>query len=247
MQKYIAVVNPRMDDDEISRLIVKDIAGALFQISHQNYPLASKLIQQVKKLSKRHNRPISIIQDVSEMEDPMELEFGMKSGADWIVTDKAEHLKMAKGLDKLAKIIFKGRDLPKGIRVDSVMGDWFLDPDAQIVGKEKGQIKHIISEHKDQKMLDSLLDLAHHAGSSGIAVSDLDLAKAMSWRRPSKKIIYAPKDDDHAAKGSIYWGVHPIFRGHDLVSSIKNREMMKKGERVTDATDIKHVAIHLIP
>ncbi|MBX4191684.1 MAG: hypothetical protein KW804_02715 [Candidatus Doudnabacteria bacterium] len=247
MQKYIAVINPRMDDDEISRFIAKDIAGALFQISHQNFALANKMIRQVQDLSKIHKRPISIIQDVSEMEDPMELEFGMKSGADWIVTDNEDHLKMAKGLDKLAKIIFKGRNLPKGIRVDSVMSDSFLDPDAQIMGKEKGQIKHLISEHSDQKILDSLLDMTHHAGAQGIAVADLDIAKALSWRRPKKKIIFAPKDQNQARKAAIYWGVHPIYRGKDIVSSIKNVELMKRGERVLDASDPKHVTIHLIP
>src|SRR6185436_3071863 len=121
MQKYIAVVNPKMDDDEISRLIAKDIAGALFQISHQNYPLAAQLIAKVKRLSLHHNKPISIIQDISGMDDDLDLEFGMKSGADWVVTDNEKHLKMAKGLNKLAQIIYKGRNLPKGIRVDSVM------------------------------------------------------------------------------------------------------------------------------
>jgi pyruvate kinase len=247
MQKYIAVINPRMDDDEISQHIAKDIAGAIFQISHQNFALANKLIQQVKELSKIHKRPISIIQDVSEMEDPLELEFGMKSGSDWIVTDKAEHLKMAKGLDKLAKIIFKGRNLPKGIRVDSVMSDSFLDPDAEVMGHKAGQIKHIITDHKDQQSWDSILDIASHAGSNSIAVSDLNAAKALSWRRPNKKIIFAPKDHELARKGAILWGVHPIYRGTDLVSSIKNVDVMQKGERVLDATNAKHIKIHVIP
>ncbi|MBX4187285.1 MAG: hypothetical protein KW802_03470 [Candidatus Doudnabacteria bacterium] len=247
MRKYITVINPRNDSDEVSRWIGKNIAGCLFQISHQNFALANKMIQQVKELSQIHKRPISIIQDVSEMEDPMDLEFGMKSGADWIVTDKEDHLKMAKGLDKLAKIIYKGRTLPKGIRVDSIMSDSFLDPDAEVLGRDKGQIKHIISEHKDQKLLDTLMELAHHAGSSAVAVSDLDLAKALSWRRPTKKIIFAPKDHDQARKAAILWGVHPIYRGKDLVSSVKNVDLMKKGERLADATDIKHVTVHLIP
>jgi pyruvate kinase len=246
MQKYIAVVNPRMDDDEISKLIAKDIAGALFQISHENYPMAAQLIQQVRKLSQKHNRPISILQDVSEMTDPLDLEFGMKSGADWIVTDNHDHLKMAKGLDRLASVIYKGSNMPKGIRVDSVLSDSFLDPDAQIIGHQKGQVKHLISEHPNQSMIDSLIDIAAHAGSSSIAVGDLDLAKSLSWRRPSKKIVFAPKDRKLASKGAIFWGVHPIFRGKDLISSLRNSHVVKEGDRITDATDVKHVKINVI-
>ncbi len=245
--KYIAVVNPRMDDDEISHLIAKDIAGALFQISHENFALASKLIEQVKKLSKQHHRPISIIQDLSGMTDPMDLEFGLRSGADWVVTDQPEHVKMAKGLNKLAHVIFKGRNLPKDIRVDSVMADSFMDPDATVMGKSAGQIKHIIQPHENQVILDSVLDIAHHAGCSAVAVSDLDLAKALSMRRPDKKVIFAPEDHDHARRGAIYKSVHPIYKGRDLISSLRNAQMMKRGERVADATDTKHVAIHLIP
>ncbi len=244
--KYIAVVNPRMDDDEISHLIAKDISGALFQISHQNFALASKLIQQVKKLSKEHHRPISIIQDISGMEDPMDMEFGIKSGADWILTDQGEHAKVAKGLNKLSQVIFKGRDLPKGIRVDSIMADSFMDPDAEVLGKSAGQIKHLIEPHKNQAILDSVLDIAHHAGCTGVAVSDINLAKALSFRRPDKKVIYAPDNHDHARRAAIYKSVHPIYMGNDLVSSIHNSQLMKKGERVADATDTKHIAIHLI-
>ncbi len=263
MQKYIAVVNPRMDDDEISHLIGKGIAGALFEISHQNYPLAAKMIRQIKELSRKHNRPVSIIQDVSEMTDPLDLQFGLRSGAHWVASDNAEHLKMAKGLNKLAGLIFKGRNMPKGLRVDSVMADGFLDPDAQVLGRQGGQtrlprrfddyypmhggqVKHLISEHQNQAILDSLIHIAGHAGAAAIAVSDLDMAKALSFRRPSKKIIFAPKDQALVAKGSIYWGVHPVYVGNNLVSSLKNMELVKKGQRVLDATDVKHVMIHLI-
>jgi pyruvate kinase len=245
--KYIAVVNPRMDDDDISRLIAKNIAGALFQISHQNFALASKLIEQVKKLSKRHQRPVSIIQDLSGMEDPLELEFGVKSGADWVVTDQVAHAKLAKGLNKLSHVIFKGRNLPKDIRIDSVMADSFVDPDAEVMGKSAGQIKHIIQPHENQAILDSVLDIAHHAGCSAVAVSDLNMAKSLSFRRPDKKIIYAPDNHDHARRAAIYKSVHPIFMGNDLVSSLRNSQMMKRGDRVADATDTKHVVIHLIP
>ena len=247
MQKYIAIVHPRMDDDEISKLIAKDMAGALFQISHQNYPLASKLIEQVKRLSHKHHRPISLIQDISGMDDDLDLQFGLKSGADWVVTDTEDHLKLAKGLDKLAKVIYKGRNLPKSVRVDSVMADSFLDPDAEVIGHKAGQIKHMISPHKDQHILDTLLDISHHAGAKSIAVSDLDLAKSLSWRRPNKKIIFVPKNHDLARRAAIYWGVHPVYFGTDLSSTLKHAKIAVKGDRVVDAMDAKHVAIHLVP
>src|SRR6186997_2221358 len=105
MQKYIAVVNPRMDNDEISRLISQDVAGAMFSITHQNYPLAAKLIAQVKALSRKHNRPISLIQDVSDMKDPLDMEFGVRSGVDWLVVANQEQLKMARKLNKDIPII----------------------------------------------------------------------------------------------------------------------------------------------
>src|SRR5437762_558259 len=82
--------------------VAKGGAGALFSINNQNYSLAAKLIRQVKDLSKKHNRPVSIIQDVSDMTDPLDLEFGLRTGVDWVATDNAEHLKMTKGLNKLA-------------------------------------------------------------------------------------------------------------------------------------------------
>lgn len=247
MQKYIAVVNPRMDDDEISHLIAKNIAGALFEISHQNYPLAAKIIRQVKEQGKIHNRPISIIQDTTDMQDPLDLEFGLRNGADWVASGNEEHLKMVKGLDKRAGIIFKGRNLPKGLRVDSLMSDDFSDPDAQISSMPNGQIRHLILEHPNQVLLDSLLHIAEHAGASAIAVSDLDTAKALSFRRPGQTIIFATKDRSQASKAAIYWGVHPVFMGNDLVSSLKDRQLVKRGQRLADATDIKHVEIHSIP
>jgi|GEM_PF-6773688 pyruvate kinase len=246
MQKYIAVVNPRMDDDEISHLIAKDIAGALFEISHQNYPLAAKLIRQIKELARRQKRPVSIIQDVSAMNNPLDLEFGLRNGVDWIASNREADLKRARGLDKLAGIIFKGRNIPKGIRVDSVMAANFMDPDAQVVGHKSGSIKHLISQHADQALLDSLIHVGGHAGATHIAVGDLDLAKALSWRRPNKKIVFAPQDHSQAARAGILWGVHPIFAGKDLSSSLKNVGLAKKGDRIVDATNIKHVAIHLV-
>ncbi len=236
-----------MDDDEISSLIAKDIAGALFEISHQNYPLAAKIIRQIKEQSALHNRPISIIQDVSNMEDPLDLQFGLRSGVDWVATDRPEHVRLSKGFNKLPGVIFKGRDLPKRLRVDSVMADGFLDPDAEVIGMQNGQIKHLISEHPDQRVLDALADILSYAATSAIAVSDLDLAKALSFRRASKKIFFAPKDKSAAARGGIYWGVYPIYMGNDLISSLKNTRFVKKGERMVDATNIKHVAIHSIP
>ncbi len=245
MQKYIKVVNHRMDKDDISHLIGQGVAGALFQISHQDYSRASKLIEMIQKLAHKHNRPISIIQDVSDMADPLDLEFGMKSGVHWVATDKPEHVKMARGLDNLASIIFKDCKLPKGVKVDSVMSEGFLDPDAEVLGSRK-HVKHLISEHKDQKILDALLHVAHHAGANSIAVEDLDLAKALSFRRPSQKIVFAPKNHHLASKSSIFWGVHPIFRVHDLISSLRNSHVAKKGERVADATDTKHVSIFTI-
>jgi pyruvate kinase len=225
MHKYISVVNHRMDDDDISHLIGQGIAGALFQINHQDYSRASKLIALIQKLAKKYNRPISIIQDVSDMQDPMDLEFGTKSGVHWVATDKVEHVKMARGLNKLASVIFKGRNLPKKIKVDSVLAEGFLDPDAHVIGSNH-KLKHIISDHKNQKILDSLLHFSQHASSNAIAVADLELAKALSFRRPSQKIIFAPKDAHLASKSSLFWGVHPIFRGSDLISSLKNSHVV---------------------
>ena len=246
MQKYIAVVNPRMDDDEISHLIGKGIAGALFQISHQNYALAAKMIKQVKDLAGKNNRPISIIQDTSEMTDPLDMQFGMKSGVDWVASDKPEHVKMARGLNKLAGVIYKGRNLPKGLKVDSVMAEGFFDPDAQVLGQKDGQIRHIISEHQDQVLLDSLMHFATHAGASAIAVSDLDLARSLSWRRPDQKIIFAPQDRSLAAKGALYWGVHPVFFANNLSSTLLDAKVTHNQERILDARDPKHVTISLL-
>lgn len=245
--KYIAVVNPSMDEDEITGLIRKGIAGAIFEISHQNYPMAIELIDLIKRLAKKYHKPLSIIQDTSNMEDPLDMEVGIKSGVHWVASDKHEHMKMARGLNKLAGLIFKGRNLPKGIKVDSVMADGFLDPDAQVLGmKSGGQIKHLVTEHANRTLLDSLLHIAHQARSHAIAVSDPHLAKALSYRRPSRKIILAPGNHEHAAKAGIYWGVHPVFGDADALSLVKNADLLKKGQRLVDATEPKHVTIHMV-
>jgi len=246
MQKYIAVVNPSMDEDEITRLIRKGIAGALFEISHQNYPVAMRLIDLVQKLSKKYHKPISLIQDVSEMEDPLDLEVGLKSGVHWVASDKEQHMKMAKGLNKLAGLIFKGRKLPKGIQVDSVMADNFVDPDAQVLGQPHNQIKHFTAEHKNQPLLDTLLHLAHQADTHAIAVSDLGLAKALSMRRPKRKILFVPENPDHASRAAIYWGVYPVFAGPNAFASARNQELVRQGQRVMDATTPKHITVHMV-
>ncbi len=245
MQKYIAVVGPKTGEDDLGNLIAKGISAAIFSIAHQNYALAAKTIALVKELARKNKRPISIIQDASGMTDPMELEFGVKSGAHWVASDNVQHLKQAKKYNKSAGLIFKGRTLPKEIRVDSIMSDSFLDADAEILGLREGQIKHIITDHPDQKILDALLDIAGHTGASSIAVSDLELAKALSWRRAKHKIIYAPKDKGLAGKAALFWGVHPMEPGN-LVSNLKNGNIVKSGERVVNATNPKHIEIHII-
>lgn len=245
MQKYIAVVNPKMDEDEITRLIRKGIAGALFEISHQNYPVAMRLIDLVQKLSRKYNHPISLIQDVSNMQDPLDLAVGAKSGAHWVATDKEEHLKQIKGLNKLAGIIFKNKKLPKGFRVDSVMASDFLDPDAEIPNSSSGQIKHLITEHAHQKLVDTLSALSEHSHAAGIAVSDLDLARALSHRR-FKKTIFVTDKDALANKAAIYWGVHPVLGKSDTTSSAKNSGLFRRGERFLDASDRRHIAIHVV-
>ncbi len=246
MQKYIAVVNPKMDEDEITRLIRKGIAGAVFSISHQNYHAAARLVDLVKKLAQKYNRHISIIQDVSEMHDSLDLQFGQKLGSHWIATDKHEHVKMARGLNKLAGVIFKGRNLPKGEKVDAVMASGFVDPDAEILGKDKVGIKHFSFEHPKQATWDSLMHLADHANTSAIAVSDLGLAKAMSMRRPNRKIIFAAKDPHTAAKASIFWGVHPIIIQKELVPELLRNGLVKKSQKIFNAIDDKHITIHSV-
>ncbi|HTL39643.1 MAG TPA: hypothetical protein VL306_02425 [Methylomirabilota bacterium] len=244
MQKYIAVVNPKMDDDQISKLIAQDIAGAIFSISHQNYPLAAKLIHQVKKLSRKHNRPISLIQDATDMLDPLDLEFGMRNGIDWVVLADPKYVKDAWKLNKKIPIIWKGKNIPKNVKVDSLMTESIADPDAVVEGW--GQIKHQISPHVKQKVLESIKHISDHAAASAIAVSDLEHAKTLSAMRPKQKIVYAPKNPEQAAKASIYWGVHPMFSHNNLHSHLKNRQLLKAGERYLDARNVKHVSINLV-
>src|SRR3989344_4426849 len=244
MQKYIAVINPRMDQDEIARVITKDIAGALFSISHQNYPMAAKLMAQVKALSKKQNRPISLIQDVSGMTDPLDMEFGLKSGVDWLVVGDPEQAKMAKKLNKNIPIIWKAGKFPKDAGVDSILHAKLEDPDAEVAGI--GHIKHRVSLHVKQKILESIKHMAQHTNASAIAVSDLGEAKALSAMRPVQKIILHPKNEFHAHQASIYWGVHPIFPQSNLQATLKNRQLVTKGKRFIDATKIKHVTINSV-
>jgi pyruvate kinase len=242
--KYIAVVNPKMEEDELATLIRKGIAGALFSISHQDYHKAARLISLIKELSQKYHKPVSIVQDVSSMQDPLDLQFGIKSGVHWVASDNEKHLKMVKGLNKLAGLIFKGRNLPKGLRVDSVMAENFLDPDAVV--ENKTHIKHLVTSHKNQELLDSLLQLAHNSDTQGLAVSDLDLAKALAFRRLGRKIILAPKNPEVAHKGALYAGVHPIFDHGDMNSMIRSQAILNAKDRILDARDIKHVEINVV-
>lgn len=242
MQKYIAVVNPKMDEDEISRLIRKGIAGALFEISHQNYPVAIRLINLIQELAKRFNKPISIIQDTSNMTDPLDMEVGFKSGVHWVATDKSEHVKLARGLNKLAHIIYKGRNLPKSARVDSIMDHNFIDPDASV--SDGAEIRHLIFEHPKQALLDTLSSVASQAKASAVAVSDLDLARALSHRRPVHKTIFVHPNDRLASVAALYHGVHPVFG--QGAADIKKSGIIRKGERLLDATNVEHVTIHKI-
>ena len=241
MQKYIAIVNPRMDNDEISRLIAQDIAGALFQINHQNYALAAKLVQQVKDLSRKQNKPVSVIQDVSEMLDPLDLEFGIRNGIDWVVVGDPAHIRLARRFNKSIPIIWKGQKLPHNLGLDSIMTKSISDPDAQIQDSP-WQIQHQVRPHVKEKILAAIRDMADHSHSSAIAVSDLEEAKTLSAMRPKQKIIYAPKDKTWAPRASIFRGVHPVFAHGDL----RSRQLVRQGERYVDATDGKHVTIRLI-
>lgn len=235
-----------MDEDDIAKLIRQGVAGAIFEISHQNYPVAMRLIDLVQKLARKYNRPVSLIQDVSGMQDPLDLQIGARGGVHWVATDNPEHVKLARGLNKLAGIIYKDRKLPKGMTVDSVMSSDFVDPDAEIAGHARGQIKHLIVEHKDQKLLDALSHIASHACAAGIAVQDLGLAQGLSHRRVGQKIIFAPKTDTAASKAAIYWGVHPVFGQTDIIGAIKNANILSRGSRMLDATQPRHITIHTI-
>ena len=244
MKKYIAVVNPKMDDDQISKLIAQDIAGAILSISHQNYPLAVQLIAQVKRLSLKHDRPISLIQDATDMLDPLDLEFGMRNGIDWLVVADPKYVNLARKYNKKIPVIWKGKNLPKNLRVDSIMIETISDPDATVEGW--GQIKHQVSPHVKQQILDTIRHIGQQAQTSAIAVSDLEEAKALSAMRPDQKIVYAPKDPTLAPRGAIYWGVHLVFERKNFMAALNNRDLVKKGQRVLDARDTRHVAIHLV-
>jgi hypothetical protein len=155
-------------------------------------------------------------------------------------------MKMARGLNKLIGLISKGRNLPKSVKVDSVMSDIFADPDAEILGSDSGQIRHLTTQHRKQHLLDSIAHFADNCGSAAVVVNDLDLAKALSWRRVRNKIVYAPEDHNLAAQASLFKGVHPVYFSHDLGATLKDIGLVKKGDRIMDATEPKHVAIHLV-
>lgn len=242
MQKFIAVVNQKMDEDEISKLLRAGVSGAIFSISHQNYPAAARLVELVQSLARKYNCHVSIIQDVSDMENPLDLEFGNRIGAHWMMTDKPEHVKLSNGLNKLAKVIYKGQSLPNDVRIDGIMSNGFIDPDVSTLDK-KMQIKHILFPHEKQSILDSLIDIAHHSKLGAIAVSDLDHAKGLVWRRPNKiKIVYAPANRSLADQASIYPRIHTVYGGGNVVKDIKSSGLMGKKDKVLDATDINHVA-----
>ncbi|OGE87935.1 MAG: hypothetical protein A3J07_00060 [Candidatus Doudnabacteria bacterium RIFCSPLOWO2_02_FULL_49_13] len=237
MQKYIAVVNPKMGEDEISSLISQDIAGALFEISHQKYALAAQLIRQVKDLSRKYHHPVSLIQDASGATDPLALELGIKAGADWVVVDTSEQVRLAKKFNKSVPLIWKGRALPKNLPIDAIMHKDLIDADARV---GNSFIKHKVSPHVKQRIFDAISHLAHQANAQAVAVSDIQTARAMSAQRPAHKIIFAPKNSDHAPQAAIYWGVHPVFHRRNFHS------VLKKGDRYVDATNEKHVTINTV-
>ncbi len=236
MQKYIAVVNPKMGKDEISSLISQDIAGALFNISHKNYALAAKLIKQVKDLSRKYNKPVSLIQDATGEDDLLGLELGIKSGVDWLIVNSEKQANLAKKFKKSLPLIWKGK-LPKHIKVDAVMDKGLQDADAKAGNL---LMKHRVSPHVKQRVFDAIGHIASQANATAVAVSDIHSAKAMSAMRPKHKIIFAPKDSAHASKAAIYWGVHPVFHRKNFHS------VLKRGERYVDATDEKHVVINSV-
>ncbi len=190
------------------------------------------------------NRPVSVIQDASAMLDPMDMQFGMRNGIDWVVVSTPEQVRLARKFGKKIPVIWKGKKLPKNLSVDSIMDQSIQDPDATVIGGH--HLKHRISPHLKHRIMESIKHIAQHSNASAIAVSDLDEAKSLSSMRPAVKIIFAPRDGELAARASILWGVHPVFSSKNLHSTLKNRQLVRKGERFVDATNSKHVTINSV-
>lgn len=240
MPKNIVSIKPSVGESDLRKLLSKKVAAVIFSIEHQNYGALTRMVERVRAIGHEFKRPISTILDISDMEDDLDLNFGIRNKVDWIITDKLPHLKQIRNLSKSVGIIYKGRDLPKDVKVDSISGFSFIDPDA-VLGKSSLQIKHLVIPHAKQTLLDSLIDIAIHGDLAAIVVSDLELAKGLIWRRPKLKVIYSPQNSSDVAKAALYGGIEPIFAGQDICGDLKASGLINKNEKVLDATDIAHV------
>jgi pyruvate kinase len=252
MQKHIAVVGPQTEEDELGNLVAKGMSAALFEVAHQNYPMAAKIISMVKELGKKSGRPIGLLQDISNMTDPLDLEFGLKSGVDWVVVSDQNQgnaaLSMGKKLGKITPVIYKNKLNTDMGGFESLMyRPEMEEADAKVLGcEENWVVYHTLKPNNKTFAIDSILDFANQVEAEAIIVSDLDMSKRLSKLRPEQKIIFATDNPAQAGVASIWWGVHPVLQDKDLYSRLRHSNLVTKGQRFIDAADSRHVNIQMM-
>ena len=104
----------------------------------------------------------------------------------------------------------------------------------------------VISTTSMLESYSSVLISKHTSPTLSFSFGCLERAKRLSKLRPYQKIIFATSDSNEAGIASIWWGVQPVIDDGNLFSKLKHQNLIKKGERIINANDAKHIEVKTV-
>jgi pyruvate kinase len=92
-------------------------------------------------------------------------------------------------------------------------------------------------KYKSAVLAHSLVHMAHQVEAAVIAVSNYDMAVALSRFRPSCPVVLFSKDEAVLRQANMVWGILPQTADGDVYSALRHMALVKKGQRYLDASD----------
>lgn len=95
---------------------------------------------------------------------------------------------------------------------------------------------------KDEVLAYHLLDITRHSRTNTLVVGSLQFAKLLSRFRQEHRIIFVTKNEKDLRQACLLWSVAPVKFTGSVASTLKNLDLVKKGERFLN---FSHSSAHI--
>lgn len=225
------------DHEKVKKAIFSKINVVSLNLPGKSYGLHTRLIDSVKKIQDRHGFPIGIIHSIHPEADDLDIQMAAVSGAHAFSVSSLNpaHLKKIRYHAKKYSIpVFAHIDTtPKNEDELKKLVDGF------ILQSKYLKLFDFKPNEKKSLLVKHLLDFSIHSGASILVVGDWELAKILSSLNPRVKVAFVSKDQALVSRACFLKGVIPVFLRGTVLASLANADVLKKGQRIVNAVNLK--------